>query len=166
VVGLERIQERSGIIGASLAVVKEKFNKALATGVQTKDVVVQHIKSRAGNRVELIIASDEHARRRGRTQDGWRWQHREHVSKGRPGFPSMATMYSLADVVKENGDGWTFRDDILEKFSEENSREGAKTVAKKVHWLSKPSEKPSGWILVLQRSPQILEHCRLKSPIH
>ncbi|PVH71325.1 hypothetical protein DL98DRAFT_397658, partial [Cadophora sp. DSE1049] len=68
--------------------------------------------------------------------------------QGETWFPIKCDNVFKADVVKENGDGWTFRDDILEKFSEENSRDGAKTVAKKVHWLSKPSEKPTGSIVV------------------
>jgi hypothetical protein len=116
-----------------LAVVKDKINKALAVGEQTKDVVVQHIKSRAGNRVELIVASEEQCKT-ARANPRW-------LEVAAPGariqgetwFPIKCDNVLKADVVKENGDGWIFRDDILEKFGEENSRDGAKTVAKKAH---------------------------------
>lgn len=58
-INLDRVQERSGIKGAPLSMVKEKINKALAAREQTKNIIVQHIKNRAGNKVELVMALEE-----------------------------------------------------------------------------------------------------------
>jgi hypothetical protein len=53
-----------------------------------------------------------------------------------------------ADMVKEGGDGWTFRGDVLQRFNAENSSEKTKMEAKKIHWLSKPLAKSIGSLAI------------------
>jgi hypothetical protein len=75
VVNLERVQERCGIKGAPLAVVRDKLITALVAGENTKEVVIQHIKSRAGNKVDLIMASEEQCKKARTNLGGWRFRH-------------------------------------------------------------------------------------------
>jgi hypothetical protein len=108
VINLDRVQERSGIKEEPLSMVKEKINKALTAGEQTKNIVVQHIKSRAGNKVELVMASEEQCKEASAYP---RWLEMSAPGArimGETWFPIKCDNVFKADVLKENGDGWTF----------------------------------------------------------
>ncbi|KFZ18661.1 hypothetical protein V501_01078 [Pseudogymnoascus sp. VKM F-4519 (FW-2642)] len=51
-------------------------------------------------------------------------------------------------MCSESGNGWEFKEDILQIVNESNSYEGEEVKAMKIHWLSKISEKTVGSIAV------------------
>lgn len=51
-------------------------------------------------------------------------------------------------MCSESGNGWEFREDVLQVINESNSHEGEEVRAMKVHWLSRVSEKTVGSITI------------------
>lgn len=140
--------------------VKNVLQKALRAEDTTKDINVQGLKLLEGPQLLVQLASKGECEI---ARINTRW-----LEKALPGarvrgetwYPVKIDGVYKNQVTKENetGDNHTFKDDILETFTQDNAIEGIKFKAMKIAWLSKQSPKLNGSLLIWLSEETAVNH--------
>lgn len=124
--------------------VRDQLTKAIQHNNGTEDVAIEHIRVLFKNRLEICLREVEqcqNARKHPRWLEialpGARM-------RGETWYPIKCDGVAKTMVLNPEGDGKTFKADVLDNFARENSKEGIDCTARKIVWLSKPSDKPTG----------------------
>jgi hypothetical protein len=134
--------------GKSIAELKEFAEKELQREDSTKDVQVIGVSAVTKGRLETMVASKEQAQQ-ARANARWvRGFGEAAKAKEATWYPIKVDGVAREAICKEGGNGWEFREDALQVIDDSNSRSGMKVKAMKLHWLSKPSDNPSGSLVV------------------
>lgn len=131
-----------------LAKVKDKWIKAIKENQGTEDVEVEYIREVYTNKVELCLTSIEQAQR---TRDNPRW-----IEKAMPGarirgetwHPIKVDGLSKATILDPEGNGRTIRSEIVTNFAQDNSKDNVDCTAMKAVWISRPSDKVNGSMVI------------------
>ena len=128
--------------------VKCKWIKALQENPNTEDVEVEFLREIYTNKVELCLATVEQAQR---TRDNPRW-----IEKAMPGarirgetwFPIKVDGISKSVVLDPAGGPKTLKPDVVTNIATDNSKDNIDCTAMKAVWISRPSDKVNGSMIV------------------
>ena len=128
--------------------VKDKWIKALEENPNTEDVEVEFLREIYTNKVELCLATVEQAQR---TRDNPRW-----IEKAMPGarirgeawFPIKVDGISKSVVLDLSGGPKKLKPEVVTNFAADNSKDNIDCTAMKAVWISRPSDKVNGSMIV------------------
>ncbi|KAI4732297.1 hypothetical protein E4T50_17119 [Aureobasidium sp. EXF-12298] len=131
-----------------LNMVKAKWIKALQENPSTEDVGVEFLREIYTNKVELCLATVEQAQR---ARDNPRW-----IEKAMPGarirgetwFPIKVDGISKNVVLDPSRGPKNLKPEVVTNFATDNSKDNIDCTAMKAVWISRPSDKVNGSMIV------------------
>lgn len=128
--------------------VKDKWIKAIKDNDNTGDVEVEYVREVYTNKVELCLATIEQAQR---TRNNPRW-----IEIAMPGarmrgetwYPIKVDGVAKSIVLDPQGTSKTIRPEIVPNFAIDNSKDNIDCTAIKAVWISRPSDKVNGSMIV------------------
>ncbi|KAI9747291.1 MAG: hypothetical protein M4579_007490, partial [Chaenotheca gracillima] len=124
-----------------ITVLKETLQNELQKDKKTKDIKIIGVAKPNKGRLEVTLESKEQAVI---ARANKRWAHligEGAKLKDAAWHPLKIDGVAREAVCAESGNGWEFKEDVLQIINESNSHDGNEVKAMKIHWLSKISEK-------------------------
>jgi hypothetical protein len=111
-------------------------------------VEVEYIREVYTNKVELCLATVEQTQR---TRDNPRWIERAMPGarmRGETWYPIKVDGISKSIVLDPQGSGKTLKPEVVPNFARDNSKDNVDCTAMKATWISRPSDKVNGSMIV------------------